>query len=742
MKNKKYIFAILSCLFLLSVIISVYLIDDANNRSITITDESIPLSNGEVSAQFYILASNASPGNNLSSIQSSKNIGAGTIQQTKTIINNEESVGSLLCNIPDSSSYISSTEYISWVSIYKISGQYYVVGEVNERGYVSTYNTVSDLYLCDAPVDTTVNTLGYYTAGDGGAAEYTVSSTPGTFSISLSNGLYVNLKYSNSSVSIKQLGAKGDGTTNDAPVFQTALDHGIDKIIIPTGTYNLQNTELSLSKNISFSGSNQGSCILKNVNIVAPYGISLDNLTLDGGTNRTVSYQGWNRFPNSSVMILTTPATVSSISYSSCTFRNADYASIAWLNANNAPYYFSSDTVTECTFENIKRACILHSVNITTGIYTNNVFRNNGGDILDNDNGAIKVGDTTSNTVNEVGYCLISGNTFDTFYTGNDSSNAKHSGAFNFITVKAQTAEIKNNRFYNLLGYGEDREAIYTKCRYTTVSDNYIENGGMGEGYICCKNTSYSDCTTLIQNNTLVGTYGRGIVNYGGGTITNNNIQISNCKNAITVYTRDSETSPLNIVGNSINCGVGLYYLNGQLMTDYNSDYFIVVEQLKVPVSITGNTIVAAPVDGTVSSMIRVGGISNNVTVSDNNILSTIAGCAGIAFNASSAFEAVSSNVQIILNNNTITADGSAVLVNMSNSGLVSSRYYSFTNNTFNCTSGETRYGVIFSLSAGNNDTLHFESVQTEHSYQSNIVYATMANVDSDRPELINHSPK
>lgn len=86
-----------------------------------------------------------------------------------------------------------------------------------------------------------VETAGYYDFMDGGGAKYLiVDSKPATPSIALANGLYAEL-ITEDCINIKQLGAKGDGITDDSDVFRQAIALGIP-IQVPIGRYKFNST--------------------------------------------------------------------------------------------------------------------------------------------------------------------------------------------------------------------------------------------------------------------------------------------------------------------------------------------------------------------------------------------------------------------------------------------------------------------------------------------------------------------
>lgn len=95
-------------------------------------------------------------------------------------------------------------------------------------------------------------TLGYRIENDGGNAQYLITdatnSNSDTHQELLSNGLYATLMH-DGAIDVKQLGAYGDGSHNDAEYLQKALDLATKAVIIPSGRYRLTNKVYVRNKN-------------------------------------------------------------------------------------------------------------------------------------------------------------------------------------------------------------------------------------------------------------------------------------------------------------------------------------------------------------------------------------------------------------------------------------------------------------------------------------------------------------
>ena len=88
------------------------------------------------------------------------------------------------------------------------------------------YTTVASLKLTTLAAGQTVQTQGYYAAGDGGGGDYLIvspQSFDGYADHELANGNIAVLQYLGNP-HVKQFGAKGDGAFDDSVIFQAAND--------------------------------------------------------------------------------------------------------------------------------------------------------------------------------------------------------------------------------------------------------------------------------------------------------------------------------------------------------------------------------------------------------------------------------------------------------------------------------------------------------------------------------------
>ena len=124
-------------------------------------------------------------------------------------------------------------------------------------------------------------TLGYYNVNDGGGSYYLITDTqPNIYYENLQNGLYAIL-INDGSVNVNQVGAKGDGITNDSSAIQLAINNFND-ILFLEKTYLLETPILINNTNsLNIRGINKNSKIKINSNIYAFEFNSLKDKTIE-----------------------------------------------------------------------------------------------------------------------------------------------------------------------------------------------------------------------------------------------------------------------------------------------------------------------------------------------------------------------------------------------------------------------------------------------------------------------------
>lgn len=138
-----------------------------------------------------------------------------------------------------------------------------------KNSLLKVVNTIADLKALSVNTYNFAVVLGYYAAGDGGGGVY--RST--TDIVSADNGGSIIVATDNTrwklnqydTINVKQFGATGDGTTNDQPFIQAAINSAPAqgaKIILPPGNYRLNSGLAWTNSYISLFGSGIGTTVL------------------------------------------------------------------------------------------------------------------------------------------------------------------------------------------------------------------------------------------------------------------------------------------------------------------------------------------------------------------------------------------------------------------------------------------------------------------------------------------------
>lgn len=131
---------------------------------------------------------------------------------------------------------------------------------------VLAFNNVSSMVASENLINGSfAETYGFYNVNDGGGAKYKIRTITNSdvvdnkFIFALNNEDLIAELIVDSTLNLKQIGAKADGTTDDASILQYAIDNAISKnytIFLPNGNYLISSTitidndiKLKLEKN-------------------------------------------------------------------------------------------------------------------------------------------------------------------------------------------------------------------------------------------------------------------------------------------------------------------------------------------------------------------------------------------------------------------------------------------------------------------------------------------------------------
>ena len=543
-------------------------------------------------------------------------------------------------------------------------------------------------------------------------------------------------------VNVKDYGAVGDGVTDDSAAIIAAGTAAsqftpIKPIIyFPRGTYNLNGATIYTTSEYTLAGESKDFVTLTNSNIRADYGINCRDITFDGGTLRDLSSSGLNQALRvNTVIILCLPVENQDIeiNYYNCEFKNAQIASLAYAY-NESTKRISSMTVEGCYFHDLEHCGIYHTCDIGIAKISNNKFKNLGSDtLLEGSFACVRLGDTSNNTPADVDACYILNNEFDTFQSGYDYSGITHNIAFNMLMIEAWEVIVTNNIFKNLLGWGGDREAVYTKARYVEISDNIIINGCCGgEGAIACKPRhfdAYSDRNTNIHDNTIIAPWGNGIAVYGAGSVFNNKISIAHISRAIRCYGNgtgdENSIGTMDICNNNIVGGIGNLDVNG---TTVNYPAIVVAEGATPPttvpiisatdypykVTINDNTVCVTRDDGLTVRPIAIAceNMRYDIDVKYNNVETSYVGNNAITVGSNSSSKnpvTGRKNLNINIEGNSISDQSTPIYMNLSGNKIASQRkIVNVINNSIRST---TSYPTIIQATPNGNDIVIYRTI-------------------------------
>lgn len=208
------------------------------------------------------------------------------------------------------------------------------------------FDTVADMKEADLQAGDTCQTLGYYSANDGGAGLYKIVDDSqlvddGGSIHSLTNGLKAQLII-NSDINLKQLGARTDTTFDNSPILSNAFkiaNKTKKSIYIPRGNYSVYtDIETQLNSGISIYGDTSGSGFNENKSTIMDYRTT-ENYLIEPVKNGVLGF------------------TVQNINFTSTNRENGNKC----INLNNTDDYLT--TIQNCGFFRYHIAIRLYKVN-------------------------------------------------------------------------------------------------------------------------------------------------------------------------------------------------------------------------------------------------------------------------------------------------------------------------------------------------------------------------------------------
>lgn len=258
------------------------------------------------------------------------------------------------------------------------------------------FNNVAELKLATNLINGAyARTLGYYTVNDGGSALYKIVDSTEVQSnnmtvIEIANNLYAILIYDKSNINVKQMGAHGDGKTDDLSIINNIINlvESGSILYFPNGNYIFSNP-LNITKTIEIKGTsltnNTGTTFtFNNTNglVMKTSYIKVENINING-TNR-----------NNNAIDL----------------NNNIYGVMGIVNQYTDEY-----TNGGCSLEN----CNIHGFNVGVAIFSTRVTQ-------DKWSGAYRTFRDCVVSYNQIGYLIKDGATFNSIIGGSISNNSKH----------------------------------------------------------------------------------------------------------------------------------------------------------------------------------------------------------------------------------------------------------------------------------------------------------------------------
>lgn len=218
-----------------------------------------------------------------------------------------------------------------------------------------TYSSVTDMKDDTSLVaGKIVKTEGYYNKDLGGGAYYDIVSTTSLNAdnatcIKLDNGLYAKLHVINSTVSVNQFGAYGDGEHDDAGAIQLALNSGYKNISFENKKYKFSETIYLITSNVHILGN--GATLFWDEQQIVPWEqFKIAGTGSHGIQNVTINFLN---FENGNVTVIDNPGQsiqlsgiyCNNIEISNCNFNINKIADNKKRKITNLWFYTSFDNI-------------------------------------------------------------------------------------------------------------------------------------------------------------------------------------------------------------------------------------------------------------------------------------------------------------------------------------------------------------------------------------------------------------
>ena len=410
---------------------------------------------------------------------------------------------------------------------------------------------------------TNITTDGYYTAGDGGHAEYwydaadTTTADNGFTVIVAIDGARWKLKPFSSRFNVKQAGAKGDGTANDAPFIQRALavtSAVKAPLVFPAGDYRLL-TYVTFPSNSTLIGEEGAQIYLDPTMTLgtviggtarAVYASAVSNISLSG-----IRFYGTKTGLTKAVTVCLNAVT--KLTIDKCTFENM--GDVTYYCQGLIIYNSTDVKVTRSKFYNNSGDGLAFSNNVSNYHVSENEFSLNvdwGFALVDGcNNGTVSDNYILNNTSTGAGVDRCSHVTF----TGNVIKSNEHGirvAEFAVSAEKNSHITITGNTISNSQVAGVSIEMMASAYGQYAIVGNTIE-GSSNQGI----RVSDAEVGTIVGN-TIYSCAGDGVLFTastagrvtGSAAITGN--KIHTCLNGIRQLAGAGTTAPITVGVNDI----------------------------------------------------------------------------------------------------------------------------------------------------------------------------------------------
>lgn len=205
---------------------------------VSIDDDIIPLSSGNIEAMFYI--ENTQTGNITC-------IGDGLINTSNEISNNIELVKNSILSFPDYTIYLPNGYTVVWNSIENNNGRFSVLGYITSAtdsspSSTASFTNIEAMKRAALQEGQFAKTYYYQSEGDFGGALYQISRVPHyshpNLSIKLYNGLYANIQITNGSINVASMGIfPNQDMSSLLYKLEKELQSNVSEFVFNNGTY-------------------------------------------------------------------------------------------------------------------------------------------------------------------------------------------------------------------------------------------------------------------------------------------------------------------------------------------------------------------------------------------------------------------------------------------------------------------------------------------------------------------------